>query len=438
MAVDREACEAGASRMRKALLSSMCQECQQEIHPGDEIYPVEGGAGLKRSSLCWLHLACAERLGSPPVPPCKHFLRSGLCQYGGSCFFAHPEEAGKLALERQQLRRKKPNAKVANRGDGRRNGVKNYSKSSVLRRWLLENLGLEELRSGCVLDVAGGKGELAWELLNLNLVEALVLDPRPLDLKTVQRKWRHGLFWRNPIFHSSLHCQFDGTEEPKVPQHLRLLLTDDLVMSLGSSSDLLAAFEESMKTAAELTWTRKGLIHEGHEACGEEDETHEVHEVQAAEATAELDSIHSFEASHLDSRQFAELVFGCSAVVALHPDQATESTIRLALQLQKPFAVVPCCVYAAEFPKRKLNGNPVRSYQELLDYLQQLDPRIQRTDLDFEGKNTLLFMTADDWKRDPSQSPIEAIEKGIFVDEVGHRSVFWKHAIVAQKTMVPK
>lgn len=199
---EKEARAAGAARMRKALLSSMCQECQEEIKPGDDIYPVEGGAGLKRSSLCWLHLACAERLGSPPVPPCKHFLRSGLCQYGGSCFFAHPEEAGKLALERQQLRRSRPNAKVANRGDGRRNGVKNYSKSSVLRRWLLENVGIEQLRSGYVLDVAGGKGELAWELLNLNLVEALVLDPRPLDLKTVERKWRHGLFWRNPIFHS--------------------------------------------------------------------------------------------------------------------------------------------------------------------------------------------------------------------------------------------
>ena len=91
---EKEARAAGAARMRKALLSSMCQECQEEIKPGDDIYPVEGGAGLKRSSLCWLHLACAERLGSPPVPPCKHFLRSGLCQYGGSCFFAHPEEAG--------------------------------------------------------------------------------------------------------------------------------------------------------------------------------------------------------------------------------------------------------------------------------------------------------------------------------------------------------
>eukprot|EP00438_Fugacium_kawagutii_P003042 Skav229445 [mRNA] locus=scaffold397:229789:230925:+ [translate_table: standard] len=378
--------------MRKALLSSMCQECQQEILPGDDIYPVEGGTGLKRSSLCWLHLACAERLGSPPVPPCKHFLRSGICQYGGSCFFAHPEEAGRLAIERLQLRRSKPNAKIANRGEGRRNGVKNYSKSSVLRRWLLENLGIEQLRSGPVLDVAGGKGELAWELLNLNLVQGVVLDPRPLDLKTVERKWRHGLFWRNPIFHNFLHCTFDGTQEPKVPEHWRLLLTDDLIDSLkGGTEEFVAAFEKSRQKAAELRWTRKGLVHEGEEDQDPEHPEDEVDEVD------EVDAVQSSEELPADRGSDFAAMTNCSAVVALHPDQAAEASIRLALDLGKPFAVVPCCVYAAEFPKRKLrSGAPVRSYFELLEYLQQLDPRIQRTNLDFEGKNTLLFMTPQD------------------------------------------
>ena len=79
----------------------------------------------------------------------------------------------------------------------------------------MENVGIEQLRSGYVLDVAGGKGERAWELLNLNLVEALVLDPRPLDLKTVERKWRHGLFWRNPIFHSFCTAHLMAQRSPR-------------------------------------------------------------------------------------------------------------------------------------------------------------------------------------------------------------------------------
>merc|ERR1711907_171235 len=60
---------------------------------------------------------------------------------------------------------------------------------------------------------------------------------------------------------------------------------------------------------------------------------------------------------------------GCSVVAALHPDQAAEATVALALALRKPFAVVPCCVYSAEFPRRRLpNGQPVRSYGDLLAY----------------------------------------------------------------------
>eukprot|EP00660_Eupelagonema_oceanica_P017537 gene17537-24584_t len=91
-------------------------------------------------------------------------------------------------------------------------------------------------------------------------------------------------------------------------------------------------------------------------------------------------------------------------------DQAAEHAVRLALALRKPFAVVPCCVYAAEFPQRRLPtgarpatpacnapappprrcarggrmsparaaGEPVRSHPELLDYLQSLHPGIRR------------------------------------------------------------
>jgi len=35
----------------------------------------------------------------------------------------------------------------------------------------------------------------------------------------------------------------------------------------------------------------------------------------------------------------------CSLVLGLHPDQATDSIVDFALQFNKPFAVVPCCVF---------------------------------------------------------------------------------------------
>jgi len=38
----------------------------------------------------------------------------------------------------------------------------------------------------------------------------------------------------------------------------------------------------------------------------------------------------------------------------MHPDQAAGPIVKYAVQYQKSFAVVPCCVYSKEFPKRKL------------------------------------------------------------------------------------
>ena len=50
-------------------------------------------------------------------------------------------------------------------------------------RWLLDTFGRDALAAGVgVLDVAGGKGALAFELANLNGLPATVLDPRPLAL----------------------------------------------------------------------------------------------------------------------------------------------------------------------------------------------------------------------------------------------------------------
>jgi hypothetical protein len=39
-----------------------------------------------------------------------------------------------------------------------------------------------------------------------------------------------------------------------------------------------------------------------------------------------------------------QLLEDCSIVVGLHPDQATEPIVDFALENNKSFAVVPCCV----------------------------------------------------------------------------------------------
>jgi len=87
----------------------------------------------------------------------------------------------------------------------------------------------------------------------------------------------------------------------------------------------------------------------------------------------------------------AELLGNCSAVVALHPDEATDYVIDFAIEHQKPFVVVPCCVFSRLFPWRRVSGKRVSTYQDLVTYLKCMHPNIQATVLDFDGANQALW-----------------------------------------------
>eukprot|EP01046_Picozoa_sp_COSAG06_P021000 COSAG06_NODE_1561_length_9104_cov_25.044309_1_plen_188_part_00 len=52
-----------------------------------------------------------------------------------------------------------------------------------------------------------------------------------------------------------------------------------------------------------------------------------------------------------------QLIASCAALVGLHPDEATEHIVDLALARSKPFAVVPCCVMPHLFPPRNLTSS---------------------------------------------------------------------------------
>eukprot|EP00438_Fugacium_kawagutii_P000957 Skav224468 [mRNA] locus=scaffold1302:448917:449285:- [translate_table: standard] len=88
----------------------------------------------------------------------------------------------------------------------------------------------------------------------------------------------------------------------------------------------------------------------------------------------------------------SELVQQSSALVALHPDEATEQVVDAALKLQKPFLVVPCCVFARLFPLRRLaDGRQVTNLPDFLDFLQAKHPAIRRERLPFQGANVALW-----------------------------------------------
>ena len=85
---------------------------------------------------------------------------------------------------------------------------------------------------------------------------------------------------------------------------------------------------------------------------------------------------------------------GCSAVVALHPDEATGAIVDFCVRARKPFVIVPCCVFARLFPERRTAaGTTVATRSELIDYLVSKDCAIQTTELPFQGANIALWAT---------------------------------------------
>jgi hypothetical protein len=87
------------------------------------------------------------------------------------------------------------------------------------------------------------------------------------------------------------------------------------------------------------------------------------------------------------------LLASCSAIIALHPDEATDAIVDMAILLRKPFVIVPCCVFSRLFPHRKRpNSNePVCKYSQLVEYLLAKDSSIQVATLPFDGANTVLW-----------------------------------------------
>ncbi|RLN52571.1 hypothetical protein BBJ29_000258 [Phytophthora kernoviae] len=94
----------------------------------------------------------------------------------------------------------------------------------------------------------------------------------------------------------------------------------------------------------------------------------------------------------LEDANNAQLVNQASLLLGMHPDEATDAILDVAIKLGKPFAVVPCCVFGNTFPERRLaNGSKVLSYENLVEYLEAKHPNIEKAFLPFDGKNLVLF-----------------------------------------------
>jgi len=213
--------------------------------------------------------------------------------------------------------------------------------NSIFVAWILRTFGQENLRSqGGVIDIAGGNGGLSFDLSVRFGISCTVVDPRDITLSTILRRRMKKITEKR-----TLGCYF----HEKMPEHLRAEPDDGLVLD---------EVEEAVRDESRLPF---GHIRERFELPLTSDTA-----LQVAVQNADL-------------------------IVGMHPDSAACDIVDAAIHFNKPFAVLPCCVFPELFHDRFIGSKPVRSYNDLVQYIKAKDSSIQELELPFIGKNKVLF-----------------------------------------------
>ena len=485
----------------------------------------------------------------PPTassPYCLHFQR-GACRYGSECAFLHEDSpptatspdliscqqayreaearvrslraaaatrediaAAALRLRELQLRLREQTGAASSRlaVPRRQRRPKNGDRAAVFRQFIVRTFGVELLRSnGGVLDVAGGQGVLAFELLNIHGIPVTVIDPRPtLRLRRLERQW--GYCNRNrgaaraelrgdpvpieksatiPEVAKTAECDAGTTDDesnanpsarvrglklsevdavgPLHPAHWTIYWRDTLWRPVvrtiaavqphpehrpegppgysddGDDNAVLAAVEEAIRTKpTQLPSARRSrkqrltandrdaaraatpCSDEGGSASNSADsddsdggdggdggggmstspsdprkERAAGSSAPTSDSSAAIPGLTATPIIPTSKKPSAQAVCAalreCSAIVGMHPDGPTESIVDFALETGKPFAIVPCCVFAVDFAERRnADGQPVVTHEAFVRYLRAKAPeRIGVVTLPFGGRNVCVY-----------------------------------------------
>ena len=226
---------------------------------------------------------------------------------------------------------------------------RNVSRSRIFRKWLEETFGKERLLSGAgIMDVAGGKGELSWELQGYGEMPSTIVDPRPLDIVRMLKALTANKITR---------------------------LRKDLKARVIDSVHLPLAIEVSLPLPK-------------HVRCWFDYPLDSTKMVDKNITTYHEDELAS---NGIEEKKLLTLAKECAAVVGMHADQATEAIVDFGLSSGKPFAVVPCCVFPKMFKERKgKNGKEVKSYKEFIAYLESKGG-VRIAMLPFPGRNVVVY-----------------------------------------------
>ena len=207
-----------------------------------------------------------------------------------------------------------------------------------------------------ILDVAGGKGEVAARLTMCHQQRVVMVDPRPANI---------------------VDC-FERIVLPKIPNKWQRRLEGQR----ENNPDFVRNVVESRFKQIVTTFDDHKIM---------------------CDLNQDIDwsSMPSRFGSQAEIEDLQAAVQNATLIVGLHADGATEAIVDAALKFHKPFVVVPCCVFPNFFPMRRLvvdqkDGSPpqsipVRSHEQFCKFLLQKDPRFVMEELPFEGRNIAIW-----------------------------------------------
>ena len=96
---------------------------------------------------------------------------------------------------------------------------------------------------------------------------------------------------------------------------------------------------------------------------------------------------------NFDENFDVDLINKSSLIIGMHPDEATDFIIDIAMKNNKSFAVVPCCVFPKIFVNRFLkNGEFVSDYPKYIKFIEEKIPEYKVDFLEIIGRNKIIYV----------------------------------------------
>lgn len=414
--------------------NTICHVCNNAINMNEEIFPFVKKYDKKRLATfntkqnllifskqthSWCHVECVCNILNCNdktkllKPICPFYAKNKYCGYYDSCFYRHDES----------IFDKKNNILVTEHSNKnnihKKRKKRNQNFATKFKNWLVENYGMSNLAQSNVLDIAGGKGDLSFELLHLvGVKSSTVIDPRIVNVNDVYQKLCAGKYVTNALYHKYINksilqkliilkqeknlktsCEsskdfmdhMDKIDINKI-QHLKMFFNQktidwyDNMLLLSSPTDdnvnndlnkFKVMFDSFLKEIE-----NKILV-------GETGKIYDYKKGVSKDQMVLNNNCKGLKSSACHFLPNKQLIMGivnyvdafhvmkkCDLIVGLHCDGAAESIIDFALKYSIKFAIIPCCTCSKDFPNRKINGNLVKSYNDLLLYLKSKDNRI--------------------------------------------------------------